>query len=64
MRRRPAWFRQDMARLFELLLVGKIAPVIAARLPLAEARRAHEWLNAGGVRGKVVLLCEQAPAQA
>jgi NADPH2:quinone reductase len=55
----PDWFRQDLALLFDLLLEGKIAPIVADRLPLAEARRAHELLNRGGVRGKVVLLCAE-----
>ncbi|MFQ5596167.1 MAG: zinc-binding dehydrogenase [Anaerolineae bacterium] len=35
---------------------GEIRPAIAARLPLGEARRAHEML-AEGVRGKIVLMC-------
>jgi NADPH2:quinone reductase len=61
MRRRPAWFQQDMARLFALLLAGRITPTIAAQLPLEEARRAHELLNAGGVRGKLVLRCATRP---
>jgi NADPH2:quinone reductase len=32
------------------------APVVAQRLPLAEARRAHEVLGRGGVTGKTVLV--------
>ena len=55
-RMRPVWFRQDLAALFELLRQRTIAPLIAARFPLAEARRAHELLGRGGVTGKFVLL--------
>ena len=56
MRIRPAWFRADLLTLLELLGQGKIQPIIAERLPLAEARRAHEMLGEGGVLGKIVLL--------
>lgn len=55
-RMRPEWFRQDLAALFELLRQRTIAPLIAERFPLAEARRAHELLGRGGVTGKFVLL--------
>jgi NADPH:quinone reductase len=56
-RLRPAWFRQDLIALFDLLQQQKIKPLIAQRLPLAEARRAHELLGQGGVTGKLVLVC-------
>jgi NADPH2:quinone reductase len=56
MRLKPAWFRHDLLKLFELLQQGKIKPLIAQRLPLADARRAHEMLGEGGVLGKIVLL--------
>ncbi|WP_116808153.1 medium chain dehydrogenase/reductase family protein [Steroidobacter cummioxidans] len=56
MRFKPAWFRQDLSALLDLLKQGKIKPIIAQRLPLEEARRAHEMLGAGGVVGKIVLL--------
>lgn len=56
MRFKPAWFRHDMLRLLDLLKQGKIKPIIAQRLPLEEARRAHEMLGEGGVLGKIVLL--------
>jgi NADPH2:quinone reductase len=54
-RLRPAWFREDLATLFELLREKKIKPLIAQRLPLAEARLAQELLAKGGVIGKIVL---------
>ena len=56
MRFKPAWFRHDLLTLLDLLEQGKIKPLIAQRLPLEEARRAHEMLGAGGVLGKIVLL--------
>jgi NADPH2:quinone reductase len=39
-----------------LLAAGKIKPVVAERIPLAEAARAHELLERGGYAGKVVLV--------
>ena len=56
MRFKPAWFRHDLLTLLDLLKQGKIKPLIAERLPLEEARRAHEMLGEGGVLGKIVLL--------
>ena len=56
MRLKPAWFRQDLLTLLELLKERKIKPLIAERLPLEQARRAHEMLGEGGVFGKIVLL--------
>jgi NADPH:quinone reductase-like Zn-dependent oxidoreductase len=59
-RLKPALFRQDLTTLFDFLQQQKIKPRIAQRLPLAEARRAHELLGKGGVTGKIVLLCHGA----
>ena len=56
MRLKPAWFRHDLLALFELLQQKKIKPLIAQRLPLWQARHAHELLGRGGVIGKIVLL--------
>jgi NADPH2:quinone reductase len=55
-RAKPAWFRQDLIALFDLLQQQKIKPLIAQRFPLAEARGAHELLGKGGVTGKIVLV--------
>ncbi len=55
-RLRPAWFRQDLIALLDLLQQQKIKPLIAQRFPLAEARQAHELLGKGGVSGKLVLI--------
>lgn len=51
-------YRETLATLFDYLRAGKINPVIAARIPLLEAARAHQLLEAGGHRGKVVLVVE------
>jgi NADPH2:quinone reductase len=56
MRLKLAWFRDDLLTLLDLLKQGKIKPLIAQRLPLQGARRAHEMLGEGGVLGKIVLL--------
>lgn len=55
-RLKPAWFREDLTALFELLQQQKVKPVIAQRISLAEARQAHELLGQGGVTGKIVLV--------
>ena len=55
-RRKPALFREDVIALFDLLQQHKIKPPIAQRIPLAEARYAHELLGRGGVTGKIVLV--------
>ena len=55
-RHHPAWFKEDLAEMFTLLSQGKIKPVIARTMPLTEARRAHELIEAGEAKGKIVLL--------
>ena len=42
--------------LLELLRAGKIHPVVAERLPLTDARRAHELLERTAATGKLVLV--------
>jgi len=55
-RLRPELFRADLLALFELLRLRKIAPLIAARFPLAQASDAHVLLGHGGATGKIVLV--------
>ena len=55
-RLKPALFRQDLVALLDLLQQKRIKPLIAHRLPLAEARHAQELLGKGGVTGKIVLM--------
>jgi NADPH:quinone reductase-like Zn-dependent oxidoreductase len=54
--RDPEWFREDFRALLELLREGKIHPVVAERLPLSDARRAHELLESSAATGKLVLV--------
>ena len=54
--RYPEWFREDFGMLIELLREGKIHPVVAERLPLSDARRAHELLEHSAATGKLVLV--------
>jgi len=54
-RKHPDWFHEDLAALFDMLAAGRIKPVVAEVLPLAEVRQAHERLEAGSVQGKLVL---------
>jgi len=56
-RLRPAWYREDLIALLELLRQGEIKPIIAERIPLDDFTRAHELLGRGAVTGKIVLLC-------
>jgi NADPH:quinone reductase-like Zn-dependent oxidoreductase len=55
----PNWFREDLTHLLDLLAHGQIQPVIAQQIPLAEAARAHEWLDRAAVQGQIVLLCQE-----
>ncbi len=54
--RYPAWFEEDFRTLVDLLRRGDIHPVVAERLPLAEARHAHEILDSSAAKGKLVLV--------
>jgi NADPH:quinone reductase-like Zn-dependent oxidoreductase len=60
----PEWYRDDFQALLDLLRRGKIHPVVAGRLPLAEARQAHELLEQTAEMGKLVLVPEGAPGAA
>lgn len=54
----PEWYRQTLSRLLEWLAEGRIKPMVAARVPLADTRQAHELLERGGVVGKIVLITD------
>jgi NADPH:quinone reductase-like Zn-dependent oxidoreductase len=49
------WYRESLAHFFDLAATGKMKPVIAECFPLAEASRAHGFMESGGYAGKVVL---------
>ena len=56
------WFSEDLTKLFNLLAQNTIKPVIAARMPLAEAKRAHELVEKAEMQGKIVLTVAETPA--
>ena len=58
----PAWFRQDLERLFGLLAAGTIRPRVAERISFDEVAEAHRRLEAGGLEGKLVL-CPDLPSR-
>jgi NADPH2:quinone reductase len=60
--RHPAWFREDLARLFELLATRAIRPRVAERISFDEVAEAHRSLETGGLEGKLVL-CPDLPAR-
>jgi NADPH:quinone reductase-like Zn-dependent oxidoreductase len=51
-------FMEDLPLLFNLLAEGKIKPLITARFPLLEARKANELLESGQTSGNIVLLAQ------
>ena len=53
--RHPAWFREDLERLFGLSATRAIRPRVAARISFDEIAEAHRRLEAGGLQGKLVL---------
>lgn len=55
----PDWYHQDLATLIDLLSQRKIKPVIAERIPLVEAARAHELFESSAIIGKIVLICNE-----
>lgn len=51
----PAWFREDLERLLNMLAKGAIRPRVAKRISFDEVAEAHRRLEAGGLAGKLVL---------
>jgi NADPH:quinone reductase len=58
--RHPAWFHEDLERLFGLLQTGAIRPRIADCISFDDVAEAHRRLEAGGLDGKLVL-CPDLP---
>lgn len=52
------WYRNTLTDLLRSAVTGDITPVIAERIPLLEASRAHEQLEHGRHAGKVVLVTD------
>ena len=51
----PAWFKEDLERLFGMLATGVIRPSVAERISFDEMVDAHRRVEAGGLEGKLVL---------
>ncbi len=62
--RHPVWFKEDLARLFDLLARGAIRPRVTARIAFEEVADAHRRLEAGGLDGRLVLCPDAAPRPA
>jgi len=56
----PAWFREDLEHLLGLLESGAIRPRVAERIPFDRVAEAHRRIEAGGLKGKLVL-CPDLP---
>jgi NADPH:quinone reductase-like Zn-dependent oxidoreductase len=54
--RHPAWFKEDLEHLFEMLANGTIHPRVAERISFDEIGDAHRRVEAGGLDGKLVLV--------
>ncbi|WP_407571942.1 medium chain dehydrogenase/reductase family protein [Deinococcus altitudinis] len=54
--RHQDWIREDLSAVFALLSAGRLQPLISDRLPLSSAAEAQRRLEAGEVRGKLVLV--------
>ena len=52
----PEWYRSTLSELLTLLAAGELKPIVADRIPLADAAAAHTLLERGGHTGKVVLV--------
>jgi NADPH:quinone reductase-like Zn-dependent oxidoreductase len=55
----PEQFREDLSQLVKMLHDKSIHPVVAERMPLRDAARAHELLERAAVSGKIVLMCQE-----
>jgi NADPH2:quinone reductase len=58
--RHPEAFAEDLGVLFSWLEQGAIRPVVAERVGFADVARVHAALQAGGLKGKVVLVPDEA----
>lgn len=54
-KQKPDWFREDLTALMQHLANGQIEPLIEERLTLKDAEAAHRRVEAGSVKGKLVI---------
>ncbi|MFK8046055.1 MAG: medium chain dehydrogenase/reductase family protein [Crocinitomicaceae bacterium] len=50
------WFDNDLKKLFVLLSENKLKPLVSKTIKLEEAREAHELIERGGLKGKLIIL--------
>lgn len=55
-KKRPDWFKEDLGRLFNLLKEKQVSPIIAERMSLEEAEKAHRMIDTASVKGRIVLI--------
>lgn len=53
-----SWYRATLTDLLGATVGGDLTPIVAERIPLQEAARAHEQLERGGQAGKYVLVTD------
>ena len=58
--RHPAWFKEDLEKLYAMLAARVVRPRVARRISFDEVAEAHARVEAGGLDGKLVL-CADAP---
>ncbi len=54
-KKHPEQFREDLTKLFGMLERREIQPTISTRLPLEQVVKAHQLLEDGGVKGRIIL---------
>lgn len=50
------WFENDLKKLFVLLSENKLQPQVSKTIKLEEVKEAHELIEKGGLKGKLILL--------
>ncbi len=55
-KRHHDWFENDLKKLFELLSEKKLMPLISKTIKLEDAKEAHELIEKGGLKGKIIIL--------
>jgi len=54
-RQHPDWFKTDLSTLLNMLAHGRYDPAVADVMPLWDVQKAHALVEAGEVKGKLVL---------
>ena len=49
------WFESDLKKLFELLSEKKLMPLVSKTIKLEDAKEAHEQIEKGGLKGKLII---------